>query len=309
MMPQQTTLTLMWWNLYNLHDDKNDPKIDDIVKTTRIYHRDLREVAEIIDRVMPIPDVIGCSEVENHGVMRDLAQEIHWQSTHRAYHCDQHIESRDPRGIDVAALIRTGGPLSEVKLSAYWPSDQAAVRPLIVIDAMMAGDPPRPITLVLVHGKSRRSGACHDNDPMPGSRIRYSYGLALKRLAEESGAAGVPLIVLGDLNDEPESLSLREAAGAVVGRPEPGTAIATTLYNLSYEGRADARGTCMHNDSWLFFDQILVNGVTLLPELGGVEIVGRQRIIAEDPLLYQGQPNRWYSDHLPVMITLRRVER
>jgi len=306
-MINQTTLTLMWWNLYNLHDDIDDPRTNDLVKATRIYHRDLREVAEIIDRVMPVPDVIACGEVENIGVMRDLAQEIHWQPTHRAYHCDQHIESRDPRGIDIGALIRSDGPLSQVKVSAYWPSDPSVVRPMVVIDAVMAWEPSRPITIVMVHGKSRRSGPCHADDPMPGSQLRYAYGAALKRLAAERGAAGIPLIVLGDLNDEPDSPSLRVAAGAIIGRPEPGTAVASHLYNLAYEGRADAKGTCTHQDQWLFFDQVLVNGAALLPELGGFEIVGRQRIIAEDPLLYQGQPNRWYSDHLPIMLTLRRV--
>jgi hypothetical protein len=306
-MTNETTLTLLWWNLYNLHDDIDDPRTNDIVKTTRIYHRDLREVAEIIDRITPVPDVIGCGEVENIGVMRDLAQEIHWRPMHRAYRCDQHIESRDPRGIDIGVLIRADGPLTKIKMSAHWPTDPNVVRPMVVIDAEMIGDPPRPLTMVLLHGKSRRSGPSHVDDPMPGSQLRFAYGAALKRLAAERGAAGIPLIVLGDLNDEPDSLSLREAAGATIGRPEPGTAIANNLYNLAYEGRGDARGTCTHNDAWLFFDQVLVNGVALLPDVGGFEIVGRQRIIAEDPLLYQGQPNRWYSDHLPVMLTIRRV--
>jgi endonuclease/exonuclease/phosphatase family metal-dependent hydrolase len=143
---------------------------------------------------------------------------------------------------------------------------------------------------------------------MPGSRLRFAYGAAIKRLSADRGAAGIPVVVLGDLNDEPDSLSLTVGASALIGRPVGSEALPTQLYNLGYEGRGDAAGTCTHNDAWLFFDQILVNGVVLLPEVGGLEIVGRQRIFTEDPLLYRGQPNRWYSDHLPVMLTVRRRE-
>lgn len=301
-------LTLLWWNLYNLHDDIDDPKTNDIVKSTRVYHRDIREVAEIIDRISPTPDLIGCAEVENIKVMHDLAQDIHWQSQHRAYFCDQHIESKDPRGIDIGVLFRKGGPLTDIKVSAYWPSDHDAVRPIVVIDALLIGELLKPISFALVHGKSRRSGASHPDDPMPGSQLRYSYGAAIKRLSAEKGAAGIPLIVLGDLNDEPSSKSVEISAGAAIGRPMAGDTIdPKRLYNLGYEGRADAKGTCTHEDHWLFFDQILVNGAVLDASIGGLEIVGRQRIIAENPLLYRGQPNRWYSDHLPVMLTIRRV--
>ena len=116
-----TTISLLWWNLYNLHDDIDDPRIHDIVRPTRLYHRDLREVADIVDRISPAPDVIGCAEVENHGVMRDLADEIHWRPSHHTYRCDRHIESRDPRGIDVGALVRVNPQLSLVQ-PGTWPT-------------------------------------------------------------------------------------------------------------------------------------------------------------------------------------------
>lgn len=299
-----TTLTLLWWNLYNLHDDIDDPRIDDIVKTTRVYHRDLREVADIIDRIMPAPDLIGCAEVENHQVMRDLANEIHWRSSHRAYQCDQHIESRDPRGIDVGALVRSVPAVTQVKVSPVWPNDMDAVRPMVRLDLLMDG--VQPLTVVFVHSKSRRSGSCDAEDPMPGSRLRMAYGRALRQLAQTCGAAGVPLVVMGDLNDEPTSRSLTIGANAALGRPAEGTADLGRLYNLSREGLGDARGTCMHDGNWLLFDQVLVNGAFFAPPTGGMTLEGRARIIAEDPLLYRGAPNRWYSDHLPVLLTLRR---
>ncbi len=304
MLNMPTTISLLWWNLYNLHDDIDDPRIHDIVRPTKLYHRDLREVADIIDRVSPAPDIIGCAEVENHGVMRDLANEIHWRPAHHRYRCDRHVESRDPRGIDVGALVRVNPQLSLVRLSPLWPNDSDAVRPMVVMDVMVDG--VQPLTVVLTHGKSRRSGACDAEDPMPGSRLRMSYGRALRQLAEKCGTEGVPMVAMGDFNDEPTSRSMTVAAGAHIGRPAAGTAEAGTLYNISQEGLSDARGTCMHQGNWLLFDQVLVNGVLLNPSVSGLHIDGRVRIIADDPLLYRGTPNRWYSDHLPVLIKLRR---
>jgi endonuclease/exonuclease/phosphatase family metal-dependent hydrolase len=304
MLNMSTTISLLWWNLYNLHDDIDDPRIHDIVRPTRLYHRDLREVADIIDRVNPVPDIVGCAEVENHGVMRDLANEIHWRPAHHSYRCDQHVESRDPRGIDVGALVRVNPQVSLVRLSPLWPNDSDAVRPMIVLDLMVDG--VQPLTVVLTHGKSRRSGACDAEDPMPGSRLRMSYGRALRQLAEKCGAEGVPMVAMGDFNDEPTSRSMTVATGAHIGRPSVGMADAGTLYNISREGLGDARGTCMHDGNWLLFDQVLVNGVLLNPSAGGLQIDGRVHIIADDPLLYRGTPNRWYSDHLPVLISLRR---
>ena len=299
-----TTLTLLWWNLYNLHDDLDDPRIDEIVKSTRMYHRDLREVADIVDRITPAPDLIGVGEIENHGVMRALAEEIHWRPSHLTYGCDQHIESRDPRGIDVGALVRAIPTITQVRVSAIWPNDLDAVRPMVRVDLLMDG--VAPLTVVFLHGKSRRSGPVDVEDPMPGSRLRLSYGRALRQVALACGAAGVPLVVMGDLNDEPTSRSLMVGADAAIGRPAAGTAEAGRLYNLSREGLNDARGTCMHAGGWFLFDQVLVNGVLLAPAPGGISIEGRVRIIADDPLLFRGAPNRWYSDHLPVLLTLRR---
>ena len=299
-----TTISLVWWNLYNLHDDIDDPRINDVVRSTRWYHRDLREVADVVDRIMPVADVLGCAEVENQGVMRDLADEIYWRRSHHTYRCDQHIESRDPRGIDVGALVRVTPQLSLVQLSALWPNDSDAVRPMVVMDIVVDGI--QPLTVVFIHGKSRRSGACDVEDPILGSRLRMSYGAALRQLAEKCGAKGVPLVAMGDFNDEPTNRSMIVAAGAFNGRPAAGTADAGKLYNLSQEGLNDARGTCMHQGNWLLFDQVLVNGVLLNPSADSLAIDGRVRIIADDPLLYRGTPNRWYSDHLPVLITLRR---
>jgi endonuclease/exonuclease/phosphatase family metal-dependent hydrolase len=298
-----TQLTFVWWNLYNLHDDKDDPKTNDLIKSSHNYHRDLREVAEIIDRIEPRPDIIGCGEVENRGVLDDLAHKIKLRPLARAYHCPGHIESRDPRGIDVGVLVHDETPLSAISVQELWPDDPASVRPMVRVDLQLTGTTTRRLSVIFLHAKSRRSGDTHEHDPMPGSRLRYAYGAALRAVAQECGEKNIPLLVLGDLNDEPHDLSLRVAAGAHVGRVSAQDTEPQRLYNLSREGLSDARGTCMHDGRWLIFDQALVNGVCLREN--GFTRIEPVRFIADDPLLYHGEPNRWYSDHLPVLLTIQ----
>lgn len=295
--------TLLWWNLHDFHDDRFDPTIIDIVKPTRIYRRDLREVAMIIDRVRPIADVVGCGEVENQGVLRDLGQEIARAPAGVRYICDHYVNSRDPRGIDVGALWRSAGSVRVERFTGLWPAEEGAVRPIIVAEAAV-GPAALPLMIAFVHGKSRRSGATTPDDAMPGSRIRFAYGQAVRDLALDCGQRGVPLVVMGDFNDEPESHSLRIGAGAESGRPRAGIVDPGRLYNLSRETGADSPGTAKYNGAWLCFDQVLVNGVLLAPPVGGLCVHGRPRILADPPLIFRGGPNRWYSDHLPVLLTL-----
>ena len=115
---------------------------------------------------------------------------------------------------------------------------------------------------------------------------------------------------MGDFNDEPESLSLRLGAQARIGveaDPSP-----QRLYNLSRlaleipTGRK-ARGTHVHRGHWGFLDQVLVTG-SLLTGRFGLRLHQRPFVHVGGPLLYKGRPNRWYSDHLPMAVSLRPAE-
>ena len=108
---------------------------------------------------------------------------------------------------------------------------------------------------------------------------------------------------MGDFNEEPNSPALIHGAQAKIGRPQHEAQIkAHRLYNLSFEMRTDSPGTHCYHGQWNFLDQVLVNGALL--QGNSIRIVGRPRALTHDPLLYRGAPNRWFSDHLPISISL-----
>lgn len=288
---------LLWWNAQNLFDDVDDHRTSDLLRSRDEYLRDVREIAEVIDGVTPGADFIGLTEIENRSVIDELAGELRWRPTHGDFACPAYIESRDVRGIDVVAMARRDGVIKVKQVGGLYPSDRRAVRPVLHCECHLGG---HELEIVLVHGKSRRSGPCHPRDPIPGSRIRHAYGELVGKLAENAGRRGVPMVVLGDFNDTPDCLSMTDGAGAEVGRaanPRPGK-----LYNLTQEATADAPGTHCHRGAWLCLDQVLVNGVLLAGE--HLAVAGRPQIATHGPLLYKGKPNRWYSDHLPIILDL-----
>jgi endonuclease/exonuclease/phosphatase family metal-dependent hydrolase len=290
---------LLWWNVGNLFDDEDDPRTRDHLPSTREYHRDLQELADVLGGVEPCPALIGLGEVENKRVLDDLGEELRWHPKRRDFVCPEHHESRDPRGIDVGLLLAGNGALRLDRTEALWPSDRSAVRPIVLAHGRLGGERLR---VALVHSKSQRSGASHRSDPTPGSKARFAYGRLLRDLANDAGNDGVPLVVLGDFNEEPNSPALVEGASARLGRTGEAPR-ANRLYNLSDEMAADHPGTHCHQGRWSFLDQVLVNG--LLLGQGKLRIDGRPRVFTGGPLLYQGRPNRWYSDHLPIAIRIR----
>lgn len=293
-----TGCTLCWWNVGNLFDDVDDPRTRDHVPSRRDYHRDLRELTEVLG-VAPLPDLIALAEVENRAVLEELCAELRWHPNRGDFIVPDHIESRDPRGIDIGLLLRRDGALKVDRIEACWPADRAAVRPVVLVHARCGS---HRLRIALIHSKSRRSGPEHRADPTPGSRIRFAYGRLLRSLAVEACGDGVPLVVLGDFNDEPTSHSLTDGAGARLGRPSDGGARGNRLYNLTHEAAPDSPGTHRHYGSWAYLDQVLVSGGLL--EADGLRVVDRPRIRTDGPLLHRGGPNRWYSDHLPLELRL-----
>ena len=291
---------ILWWNVCNLFDDHDDPHTDDFVRDQHAYLRDIKEITHIIAGLTPQANLIGLGEIENLNVINELIEELRWKKRHHDYRCPTYFESRDPRGIDVGCLYHPHHGLQVDRVEACYPSHQDAVRPVIVMHVRINN---HFVQLAFLHSKSRRSGDAHRLDSTPGSHIRFSYAHLLRKLALDAGSKGIGFLAMGDFNDEPKSLSLTHGARAWIGRPQKAHQLKDhRLYNLSLEMQADAQGSHCYHGSWAFLDQVLVNGVLLREE--GVHIQGRPQLLTHGPLLYRGEPNRWYSDHLPVSVCL-----
>ena len=111
---------------------------------------------------------------------------------------------------------------------------------------------------------------------------------------------------MGDMNDEPHSVSMIDGARAqpmtrsdnlVLHHLRP-----QQLVNLTLQATGHAKGTHCHRGHWALLDQVLVNGCALQDHHS--HVTAPPHIHHHGPLLYKGRPNRWYSDHLPIGITL-----
>jgi predicted extracellular nuclease len=89
-------------NLAELFDTVDDPEKDDPVYTAAEYQRRLEKLALLIHNSLAEPDVIAVQEAENRDVLQSLVN-------HPEIQADYQIvwqESPDPRGLDVALLVR-----------------------------------------------------------------------------------------------------------------------------------------------------------------------------------------------------------
>ncbi|NRA39400.1 MAG: hypothetical protein HRU15_14735, partial [Planctomycetes bacterium] len=135
-----TMSLIMWWNAYNLFDDQDDPQYDDIVRSSAEFHRDLREISEVLAALEPAPCFIGLGEIENKNVLNQLIQELRWHPKHRGFICEHYINSKDPRGIDLAYLQKDDGEIQVDHVRELWPQHTAAVRPVLLFHCRLQGE-------------------------------------------------------------------------------------------------------------------------------------------------------------------------
>src|ERR1700741_4684719 len=109
--PQKPLARIAFWNVENLFDTINDPKIDDeeflpngkMKWTSQRYDTKLNNLAKEILAIGDGkgPDVLGMSEIENEGVLFDLTQKTDLKKLNYGI---VHYDSPDKRGIDVGLI-------------------------------------------------------------------------------------------------------------------------------------------------------------------------------------------------------------
>jgi len=91
------SLRLLWWNIENFFDTKDQPKKDDTILTLDEYKNKLNSISEKLRRINA--DIVGLAEVENIDILKELA----YESGYPFYYL---IEGNDPRGIDIALISK-----------------------------------------------------------------------------------------------------------------------------------------------------------------------------------------------------------
>ncbi|MBS0010062.1 MAG: endonuclease/exonuclease/phosphatase family protein [Bacteroidales bacterium] len=306
-------LYIMFYNVENLFDTLDSDLDDDefLPSSPRRwnsykYYRKLHNIFKVIalcSDEMRAPDIIGLCEVENAVVLRDLCEKTYLRRENYDFIIS---DGRDQRGIKTALLFRQD-KLGLISSESWDPVDAEgkymATRAVLYGRFQFMDD---SLDIMVAHWPSRRGGVM-------ASEAQRKAVAAFTREKADSLGAGRKLIIMGDLNDEPNSESVSQTLGAAAY-----THGNAGLVNTASENN-DARGTYKYQGLWYSFDQVILSS-SLFRADSGLNYAGESfRIVYEDALLtedltYKGfRPfSTWwgynytggFSDHLPVRLWL-----
>ncbi len=314
---------IAWWNLENLFDSVNSPHrpawLKDSIKgelkgwTTTIVNKKIHQLATIINGMNggQGPDILGVCEVENAHVLGKLVKKLH---SHRRYSIAHHDMS-DHRGIDVAFIYDADLFTVEAQFN-HVVLKRNATRDLFQVN--FTTNQGNALVCIGNHWPSRTGGQAQSEPyrQMAGETLAYWH----ERIRSIKGA-DTPIVVMGDLNDEPFDSSVINYALAerTLDRVVSKRSRKPYLFNLMWELMGEGKGTHFYQE-WGMLDQILVNR-SLLTNDGPFKLVDGSIAIHKLPIMLKGgRPRRFgrtsnrrgidnkgYSDHLPIEFQVRET--
>ncbi|MBQ3197041.1 MAG: endonuclease/exonuclease/phosphatase family protein [Alistipes sp.] len=310
---------VMFYNVENLFDTINDvgvadedmlPKADRAWTEER-YQRKLNGVARVIADLSNeggFPAIVALAEVENRRVLDDLVSQ---KEIANAQYSVCHSDSPDERGIDVAMLFRPDVFVYEGSCAVKANVESAPnlqTRDYLLVWGEMGGS---DVMFCVVHFPSRIGGVKQTE------HLRIGCAKQVREMVDSVMRANPDrrVVVLGDMNDNPNNRSIRKVLGAkrVGCRFESGR-----LYNLTASGRA---GSSVYDGRWNRYDNIVVSSNLLLSGNGlhvvmpkrnvRVGYVQRFEYLLDDrkypkPTYQGGEYRGGVSDHLPIYMELER---
>lgn len=312
---RQQPILLMWWNVENLFDTRDDPNTQDdeftpqgrmqwtekklLLKRTRISTV-LRAISAD-SRYRDLPDIVAFAESENHDVFSGTLRSSGIAKYLTAYH-----ESPDPRGIDIGlawnprTLSFTGSKPYRVTL----PGGRST-RDIIVAGFRFSG---HPFSLLLNHWPSRSfDAAWSEPNRIAAAKVARHIVDSLRTRNPEAA-----IVVMGDFNDQPDNRSVQGLLGSSPDR----RAVAVNKNHLLYNCWNDVPhgGSYAYRGHWERIDQVLVSASLL--ESHGLHLEEKAfepyffpHMMAESGnKLYstyeKGKYRGGYSDHLPLLLKM-----
>lgn len=312
--PEKSVL-LLWWNVENLFDARNDPATEDddftpegklqwTEKRVRLKEMRIRHLLSALAAhpdYRKYPDILGFAEVENRTIFEETLSGIQGVNYKTIYH-----ESRDPRGIDIglaynpATIHATGSKAYSV------PLDERPTRKIIVAGFSAAN---RPFHIILNHWPSRS----FDTGWTEPKRLAAAK---VARHILDSLLVGNPkadIIVMGDFNDEPSDRSLQQVLRSTCNATKVSVEGNGAFYNCwcDYEGI----GSYFFGNHWQQIDQILLspgmldnrglsapkNAFRCFSFFRLFDYSGKKPWSTYEKRIYKGG----YSDHLPLILKAR----
>ncbi|MDR1743496.1 MAG: hypothetical protein LBR48_06710 [Dysgonamonadaceae bacterium] len=317
----QSNLRVMFYNVENLFDTKDDPLKNDedflpegsMHWSSWKYWEKLKNISRVITAVggMQSPGLVGLCEIENDSVIFDLTKRSPLRNQQYEYIV---TESPDERGIDVALLYQRHQfkPVEwrEYKIKFRNKSTRPTRNILHVTGQLVNGE---LLDVFVCHFPSR-SGGQKESEP---ARIDAATLLRNKTdsLFRVRGKANI--IIMGDFNDHPDNKSIFTALKARSLNYHRSNG---ELYNLFFHRMKERDfGSYKYHGSWDALDQFIVSG-NLISDESRIKVknekgnVFKADFLLQDDEKYGGkQPFRTnlgpryiggFSDHLPIYFDL-----
>ncbi|MDR3335227.1 MAG: endonuclease/exonuclease/phosphatase family protein [Treponema sp.] len=327
------TLRIVTWNVQTLFDgDEAGTEYDDYRAaagwTGEKYRARLNSLAQGIDRIVAHgPDLIGLMETENSQVLADL---VNGPLAVYGYHWTA-FTAHPGAALGIGVVSRF--PLTETRVHSITVQGETIPRPLLEVRLQPQDT---PVVLFICHWKSKLGSATE-------SSRRASARVILRRLHElEQENPHLAVVIMGDLNenhdefyrsdpsilsallpDDPEAVERtittkqisREQQDFLIlsphkpPRPEHFAADALTLY--SPWGTELQGGSYYYQGAWETIDHFLLP--PSLFDLSGWDfdtcmVINQEPFINAKghPATYNPRTGNGLSDHLPLMLTLKR---
>lgn len=308
----QQVYPIAFYNTENLFDPADDPATDDDEftpngasrYTDKVYTEKLNNIAYVLQRIGTDKNkngavLIGLAEIENSKVLTDLVNNPAINIRKYKY---LWYNSTDPRGIDVALLYN---PQYFTVLQSK-PLRFEGARDALYVTGILAGD---TVHVLVNHWPSRRDG----KDETEHRRIEIANinRRQIDEIRRRNPAAKI--ILLGDLNDNPEDESVYE----VLGAHSDANIGANTMYNPLASVHNATKGSLVFQHHWDLFDQVLLSaGLVKYKGLhyDSSEIYDRP-FLRQETGKFKNYPyrsyrghfwNHGYSDHFPVVVYLKK---
>jgi hypothetical protein len=313
-----------FYNFENLFDTLDTPGKRDgdftpkgnLLYNSRVYQEKLGNLSQVVGEMGTEltpdgPALLGIAEIENRAVLEDFVQQ---PSIAKRNYQIEHYESLDKRGIDVALLynpkyfeVLESGKVTPKLFYDRNPDakerDTVFTRDMLWVKGKLDGE---VIHVIVCHWPSRRGG----------SYLREGAAKAcrdfIRTIQEDQPRA--KFIVMGDLNDDPVSPSVKSV---MLAKGQKGQVKSGGFYNPWEELYKSGIGTLAYRDSWNLFDQILISQSFLPKNQEGYtfykNVIFNKSYLLSKGGRFKGYPFRTYSygkyiggysDHLPVYVYL-----
>ncbi len=311
-----------FYNLENFYDTVDNKMVNDDDFTIngvkrysgKIYHDKIDRLSKVIaeigtDKTSDGVAILGVAEIENDTVLTDL---LHHPLLKKRNYQFVHFESKDLRGIDVAFIYNPNYFRVEKSepIHLRLPSNnklKMETRDILLVKGFLDGE---LIYVFVNHWPSKRGGEDQTTASRNAAAAACRKEIDRIKLIEPSAK----IIVMGDLNDNPDSYSVTNILAATGDRNNLKQGAMFNPFTKIYQ---QGYGSLANKDTWSLFDQIILSAEWLNSDQSGFyfykESIFKRMYMIENRGRYKGYPMRtWdgnnyrggYSDHFPTLIIL-----